>query len=68
MGGSTGEGQYDILGGVMVVSGWSLGLGEGQICDPYCENVPKVAKTTIKIWLKVGNNFIFNKYQKPVFS
>ena len=33
------------------------------ICDPFCENVPKVKKTTtIEIWLKVGNNSIFNKY------
>ena len=30
------------------------------ICDSFYENLPKHAKTTIEIWLKVGNNFIFN--------
>ena len=29
-----------------------------KICDPFCENVSKVAKVT-EIRLKVGNNFIF---------
>ena len=28
------------------------------ICDPFWENVPKRAKTTTEIRLKVGNNFI----------
>ena len=36
--------------------------------DPFCENVPKVSKTTIEIRLKVGNNFIFKKYLKPILS
>ena len=30
------------------------------------ENVPKVEKTTIEIRLKVGNNYILNKYLKPI--
>ena len=38
------------------------------ICDPFWENVPKVRKTTIEIRLKVGNNSIFNKYLKAIFS
>ena len=38
------------------------------ICDPFWENVPKVEKTTIEIRLKVGNNYIFNKNLKPIFS
>ena len=37
-------------------------------CGPFWENVPKVGKTTIEIRLKVGNNSIFNKYLKPIFS
>ena len=42
---------------------------EGErICDPFWENVPKVGKTTIEIQLKVGNNSIFNKIYKPIFS
>ena len=40
---------------------------EKENCDPLWKNVPKVAKTTIEIWLKVGNNSIFNKYLKPIF-
>ena len=32
-----------------------------NICDPFCENVPKIEKTTIEIRLKVGNNSIFSK-------
>ena len=39
-----------------------------DVCDPFWENVPKVAKTTIEIWLKVGNYSIFNKYLKLIFS
>ena len=36
-------------------------------CDPFCENLPKRAKTTIEIWLKVGNNLIFSNCLKTYF-
>ena len=32
-----------------------------HISDTFCRNVPKVAKTNIEIWLKVGNKYSFNK-------
>ena len=31
-------------------------LETSTICDPFCENVPKVAKTSFEIWLKVKKN------------
>ena len=39
----------------------------GSMCDQFWGNVPERAKQ-LEIRLKVGNNFIFNKYLKPVFS
>ena len=36
------------------------------ICDQFYENVPKVAKTSAQIWLKVANNL--KKYLKIIFS
>ena len=39
-----------------------------SICDLFWENVPKCTKTTIEIRLKAGNNFILNKYLKPIVS
>ena len=40
----------------------------GHICDPFWENLPILAETTIE---KVGNNFILNKYiysQFPIIA
>ena len=45
-----------------------LRLDQIHMCDQFLENVPERAKTTIEIQLKVGVNFIFNKYLKPIFS
>ena len=43
-------------------------MSSNHICDPFWENLPKYTETTIEIYLKVGSNFILNKYLKHIFS